>query len=354
VKMVDFGISKVREATTQLTLEQAILGTPQYMAPEQALGRLSEISDRTDQFALAAITYELLTGRPAFAADSVPSILFQVVHQQPDPITKLAPTVGRTVEAVVFKALSKAQEDRYPSVLSFHAALVQAATADYPISPMDTPAPVWLPQGSSHGVPGNASGGLSLVAPTAELQPVAATALLEPTSQKVLPTTLRAAAASFESEPVRKASSRRWPIWTSALVVAAGLAGLGTWQVSRSRLLASPFPVIEPRAKVTPPAPTAARIDIKNAPPGLIVSIDGVVTDLPILLPAGYDVHTIFFEAPGYKSTEMHVDGSEPRALVLAMKPVSATDQPMADDETASSARKTHARKAHKSAHRSQ
>jgi len=182
------------------------------------------ITDRTYQFALAAVTYELLTGRPAFAADSVPSILFQVVHQQPDPITKLSPNVGRTVEAVVFKALSKAQEERYPSVLDFHAALTRAATDDQQISPMDTPAPVWLPQTSfRHRSLDKSSGAraLPLVAPTAELPPVspatrnpkvAPTERLEP-AKKDVPTTLGSAVASFESKTAPKVARRAHWCW---------------------------------------------------------------------------------------------------------------------------------------------
>lgn len=147
VKVVDFGISKMREATTQLTQDTAIIGTPQYMAPEQAQGKGALIDERTDEFALGAITYELLTGRPAFAGESVPSTLYQVVHEQPDPPSALVPGLSPAIDAVIGKALAKAPGDRYPSALAFHRELLRAfatapglATATLPNPPASRPA----------------------------------------------------------------------------------------------------------------------------------------------------------------------------------------------------------------------
>jgi serine/threonine protein kinase len=144
VKVVDFGISKVREATTKLTQDSAVMGTPQYMAPEQAQGKLGEIDERTDEFALAAITYELFTGRPAFQGDSVPSILYQVVHEQPEPVSRVRPTLGPAVDAVVLKALSKSPRERYPSALDFHRELARAVAAERPAA-ADNRVPSKLP-----------------------------------------------------------------------------------------------------------------------------------------------------------------------------------------------------------------
>src|SRR5439155_15358842 len=81
VKLVDFGISKVKDATLRLTQERMMLGTPHYMSPEQA--RSQEIDERADQFALAAIAYELLSGELAFAGDNVAAVIYQVLHGQP-------------------------------------------------------------------------------------------------------------------------------------------------------------------------------------------------------------------------------------------------------------------------------
>jgi serine/threonine protein kinase len=129
IKVVDFGISKARR-NTRITAETAILGTPQFMAPEQAQGRREEIDHRTDQFALAAMAYLLLTGREPFRGDTAVTILYQVVHQDPDPLAKHVDWPCAHVEAVLRRGLAKERSQRFPSVLEFARALEQAIVED--------------------------------------------------------------------------------------------------------------------------------------------------------------------------------------------------------------------------------
>jgi serine/threonine-protein kinase len=126
-KVLDFGISKVKAANTQLTKASSIIGTPNYMAPEQATGMLEEIDHRTDQWALACIVWEMLSGRPPFAADDVSAVFYQVIHLEPQPLRKQAPEVPEAVEAVLRRALSKNIADRFSSVRDFANALAEAA-----------------------------------------------------------------------------------------------------------------------------------------------------------------------------------------------------------------------------------
>lgn len=128
-KVLDFGISKVRAASTQLTKASAIIGTPNYMAPEQATGMLDEIDHRTDQWALACIVWEMLTGRAPFASDDISAVFYQVIHLEPAPLAKKAPEVPPGVEAVLRRALSKSSVERFPSIREFAAALETAAVA---------------------------------------------------------------------------------------------------------------------------------------------------------------------------------------------------------------------------------
>ena len=93
VKVLDFGISKMRGSQTVKTQETALLGTPQYMAPEQATGKHDSVDERTDIFALGAIVYEMVTGHPAFVGASIPEVVFKVVYEQPAPLT--APAAAR-------------------------------------------------------------------------------------------------------------------------------------------------------------------------------------------------------------------------------------------------------------------
>jgi serine/threonine protein kinase len=128
VKILDFGISKLRAATTQLTKTSAIIGTPNYMSPEQATGNLDEIDQRTDQWAVSCMVWEMLSGRPPFASDDVSAVFYQVIHLDPQPLSKRTPTLPPGVEAVLRRALSKTVADRFPSVGDFANALARAAS----------------------------------------------------------------------------------------------------------------------------------------------------------------------------------------------------------------------------------
>jgi tRNA A-37 threonylcarbamoyl transferase component Bud32 len=130
-KVLDFGISKMKSAAKSVTQDFAVIGTPQYMSPEQALGKIDEIDHATDQFALGAITYEMLTGRPAFTGDDPLAVMYQVVNVVPEPL--VSGTDGRgpsAVEAVLLKAMAKKKKERYGSVTEFSRALAAAAVAE--------------------------------------------------------------------------------------------------------------------------------------------------------------------------------------------------------------------------------
>ncbi len=128
VKLLDFGISKRAGAHQAITRARDVLGTPEYMAPEQAVGRSRAADHRADQYALAVIVYEMLSGRPPFRAENAMGTLYQVVHDSPIPLADVAPPwLPAAVSAVVQRALSKNPADRYPDVHAFAEALVVAA-----------------------------------------------------------------------------------------------------------------------------------------------------------------------------------------------------------------------------------
>jgi tRNA A-37 threonylcarbamoyl transferase component Bud32 len=134
VKVLDFGISKMRASQTVKTQDSAMLGTPQYMAPEQATGKHAEVDQRTDIFALGAIIYEMLCGQPAFIGLSVPEVVFKVVYEEPPPLADRVPGLDPTVAGVVTRALAKKPDDRFSSV----GELVEALTGK-PVSLIRTP-----------------------------------------------------------------------------------------------------------------------------------------------------------------------------------------------------------------------
>ena len=122
--MLDFGISKVLTAGEH-TLAGTMLGTPGYAAPEQVRGDMTAIGPTTDVFALGAIVYEALAGKPAFDTSSIEAALYQICHEQPTPLRRLA-KVTRAVEAVVERALAKRPQERFAGPAALAAALTLA------------------------------------------------------------------------------------------------------------------------------------------------------------------------------------------------------------------------------------
>jgi tRNA A-37 threonylcarbamoyl transferase component Bud32 len=118
LKVMDFGISKLVGATSELTKNTAVLGSPRYMSPEQAAGNSARVDHRADIFALGAIIYRMLAGRSPFAADSVPATLYKVVHERPT-VTPEWRAVPRPIQAVVLRALRKRPTARQASMQQF-------------------------------------------------------------------------------------------------------------------------------------------------------------------------------------------------------------------------------------------
>jgi outer membrane protein assembly factor BamB/predicted Ser/Thr protein kinase len=123
--LIDFGLAEMAERT-QLTSDFALLGTPHYMAPEQAAGRGADA--RADQYALAAVAYEMLTGAPPFAGRSATAVVHAHIYDRPPPPTEQRPSLTAAVDAVLLRALAKSPNERYGSLAEFVAALRTALT----------------------------------------------------------------------------------------------------------------------------------------------------------------------------------------------------------------------------------
>ncbi|HYT88518.1 MAG TPA: serine/threonine-protein kinase [Gemmataceae bacterium] len=132
-KIADFGLAKRLDADRGQTRTGEILGTPSYMAPEQAEGRVRDLGPATDIYALGAILYELLTGRPPFKGASMLDTLEQVRTHEPVAPTALQPTVPGDLETICLKCLQKEATHRYPSAEAL-ARDLQCFLAGEPIS----------------------------------------------------------------------------------------------------------------------------------------------------------------------------------------------------------------------------
>ena len=112
--ITDFGLVKrADDGASSLTASGAVLGTPSYMAPEQAVG--GRIGPAADVYSLGAILYQLLTGRPPFRAATVAETLAQLIEQEPIPPRQLRPAIPADLERICLKCLEKRPEHRYPS-----------------------------------------------------------------------------------------------------------------------------------------------------------------------------------------------------------------------------------------------
>jgi serine/threonine protein kinase len=140
-KVTDFGVAKI--VSQQMTIAGTMMGTPSYMSPEQVQG--IEVTGRADQFSLAVIAYEVLTGEKPFAAEYLPTLLFKIVREEPLLPQRLNPTLGPQVGSVLHKALSKNAADRYETCTEFISALSTALNS----------AKGWLPlpRGASLNMP---------------------------------------------------------------------------------------------------------------------------------------------------------------------------------------------------------
>ena len=137
VKVMDFGIARaINDASSGMTATSAVMGTAQYLSPEQARGEV--VDARSDLYSAGVLLYELLTGRPPFTGESAVSIAYQHVSELPTPPSQVDNGVSPEVDAVVLRALAKRPDDRYQSAMEFRSD-VERAIAGAPVTaPLQT------------------------------------------------------------------------------------------------------------------------------------------------------------------------------------------------------------------------
>ena len=127
VKVMDFGIARaMSDAQATMTQTAQVIGTAQYLSPEQARGE--RVDSRSDLYSTGCLLYELLTGRPPFTGDSPVAIAYQHVRENPVPPSRVDPDVPPWADAIVLKAMAKSPADRYQTAADMRADLQRAAS----------------------------------------------------------------------------------------------------------------------------------------------------------------------------------------------------------------------------------
>ena len=157
VKVMDFGIARaISEYTSTLTETSAVLGTAQYLSPEQAQGL--QVDGRSDVYSAGCVLYELLTGRPPFVGESAVAVAYQHVKEDPSPPSMLRPDLDPYIDAVVMAAMSKNVNNRYLSAGEMRSDLLDVLAGRKPSAPM-----VMVPEaGQGADAPAGAAGAAGL------------------------------------------------------------------------------------------------------------------------------------------------------------------------------------------------
>lgn len=134
VKVMDFGIARaIADSGNRVTQTAAVIGTAQYLSPEQASGQ--NVDARSDVYSLGCVLYELLTGEPPFVGDSPVAVAYQHVREDPQPPSQRHEGISPELDAVVLKALAKNPDNRYQSAADMRSDLIRVHSGETPDAP---------------------------------------------------------------------------------------------------------------------------------------------------------------------------------------------------------------------------
>ncbi len=293
IKVMDFGIARaVSDTSASMTQTAAVIGTAQYLSPEQARGET--VDNRSDIYAAGCLLYELLVGRPPFQGDSPVSVAYQHVRETPPAPSELDPVITPAMDAITLKALAKDPAQRYQSakemrddiarLLAGQPVLAGPVPASVPVSPDPAYAPTMVVPSPPMAT--------SVLPAQGMPSPDPATAVAAPTGD-----TPRRAVGYDEQQPQQRSNAKRvWLVVGLVLLLVAGVAGV--------------FAVRE----ATKPAPT---------PSVAMVQVPSVRT-------MTVDVATSTLEQQGLKVEVRNVEGADDATVgtVTNQSPVMGTSVP--------------------------
>ena len=225
LKVTDFGIA--RAGASQMTEAGSIMGTAQYLSPEQARG--APVTASSDLYSAAIVLYEMLTGKVPFTGDSAIEIAMKHLNDPPKPPSKIRPEIPEELDAVVLRALAKNPEDRYQTAEEFSEDL-HRVEAGLPLAPGTSEAATALLAGAA------------LMGDGGSTEVLAGTAVTTPGGPPPPPTTRRPPppyGPGYYDEPPKK--RRRWVPWLLVLLLltAAGIAGWYVFSQIQDQLAAN-------------------------------------------------------------------------------------------------------------------
>jgi serine/threonine-protein kinase len=332
-KITDFGIAKIN-ASDQLTMTGNIVGTPHYMSPEQVQGQ--PVDGRSDQFSLAVIAFEMLTGEKPYSGEHLTTVVYKIVAEEPAAPHRLNPTIGIAIESVLRRSLSKKPDLRYATCQEFAGALEKACAGSKGWKTM--------PRGGSLNEP---------------------TMVDSAKPGVILPPARRARAeATSTAERVERRTAGFLP-FLLAILVAAGLLALIGWQAApwlsnQVQTTKAPAPPpVQPAPPATTPAPVPAEpkpspmpppapaeqpspakpapaiaatqpVSIISSPGGATATLDGNPTKAckaPCSLDAAPGRHNISITMPGYQieHRDVDVESSPVETLPVVLRPLGGT-----------------------------
>lgn len=211
IKVCDFGLAKVVDADPEesATAANLIVGTPSYMAPEQASG--TKVDPRTDIYACGVILYELLTGEPPFYGTNLADVLVRVMIEEPPPPDLVVPSLDPALVKIVMRALSKAREDRFTSAREMMLALRELLASEVLARPAMPRVPTMISQVSPISIveapPTLVSGPPAIAVPTEVIERTAPAASAPKKKLVLAGTAMLAAAcgvafAAFQARPM--------------------------------------------------------------------------------------------------------------------------------------------------------
>ncbi len=316
VKLLDFGIAKLRgddkPENKGLTQTGAVMGTPYYMSPEQALGK-RDIDHRADLYSAGVMLYQMVTGQVPFDGESQAELLMMIVYRMNGlkRAREIVPGIPEEYDNIIVRSLEKERELRFGSAQEFAQALVPFVTA---------PKVSWAP--NSTGAPRSNP----IPTPTPNLTPlnwekgVAATMPSQPRVDVPKAMTAAGAIAPLaQPEAVAKPKSRTG-LFATVGVAALVAAGIGVFALKgSSRPAATQAAAQPPAVPVTPTMSANVTIDLDGLPAGAAITVDDAPSASPHLtLPRGSS-HAIRVTAPGRLPYSATVTADRDRSIMIAL-----------------------------------